>query len=115
MGVGRKRDQYSIEEDAKVKTEQVYLDLVRKYFPNLSDEEADKVLWDHTPFPMRYYIQEIESYLIEYSKLVSSSTVYGPAMSSSNSTRFAEFLNNLSDDEYERFENMIMREVQKYE
>lgn len=51
----------------------------------------------------------------EYTSARLPEAFWGPAMSPSNSTRFAEFLDNLSDDEYERFENMIMREVQIYE
>lgn len=29
-----------------------WLDLVRKYFPGISDEEADFILWERTAYPM---------------------------------------------------------------
>lgn len=54
-----------------MKTEKNYLDLVRDYFPNVSDKEADWILWEKTPFPMRMDEQEIGRYLAEYKKEVS--------------------------------------------
>lgn len=50
----------------EIKTEKTYLDLVRDYFPNVSDKEADSILWDKTCFPMRIDEKEIERYLVEY-------------------------------------------------
>lgn len=29
-----------------------WIELVKKYFPNVSDEEADFILWEKTAFPM---------------------------------------------------------------
>ena len=29
-----------------------WIDLVRKYFPNASEEECDFILWNRTAFPM---------------------------------------------------------------
>lgn len=29
-----------------------WIELVKKYFPNASDEEADFILWEKTAFPM---------------------------------------------------------------
>lgn len=51
-----------------METEKNYLDLVRDYFPNVSDKEADWILWYKTPFPMRMDEQEIGRYLAEYKK-----------------------------------------------
>lgn len=104
-----------------MKTVQVYIDIVKKYFPNLSDEEADKVLWGHTPFPMRDDIQEIERYLIEYKESLDVDehmhrfTVPYRETEVSNSTRFAEFLEGLSEDQYNNFEENIKGDLQKYE
>lgn len=95
-----------------MKTEQVYLDLVRKYFPEVSYKEATNILWKGTPFPMRDDIPTLEKYLIEYKESLDNAfDVDNP----SNIDRFGDFLDNLNDAEYERFENMIMREVQIYE
>lgn len=52
----------------RIDTEKNYIDLVREYFPNVSDKEADSILWDKTPFPMRMDEQEIGRYLAEYKK-----------------------------------------------
>jgi len=52
----------------EIKTEKTYLDLVRDYFPDTSDKEADWILWEKTPFPMRMDEQEIGRYLAEYKK-----------------------------------------------
>lgn len=93
-----------------MKTAQVYLDLVKKYFPSLSDVEADKILWNSTPFPMRDDIPTIESYLIQRSLDISFEIE-----SLSNSTRFAEFLDGLSEDQYNNFEENIKGDLQKYE
>lgn len=57
-------------ETTEIKTESNYLDLVRDYFPNISDEEADHILWTKTPFPMRMDEKEIAIYLAEYKKEV---------------------------------------------
>lgn len=40
-------------------------DLVRKYFPNASDEECDFILWERTAFPVSS-IETIEKQIIEY-------------------------------------------------
>jgi hypothetical protein len=29
-----------------------WIELVKEYFPNISDEEADFILWEQTAFPM---------------------------------------------------------------
>lgn len=31
--------------------EKSWLDLVREYFPDADDKEADDILWEHTAFP----------------------------------------------------------------
>ena len=30
----------------------IYIDLVKEYFPDASDDEADYILWEFTTFPM---------------------------------------------------------------
>lgn len=47
-------------------TELSFIDLVKEYFPNVSDKEADSILWDKTCFPIRTDEKEIERDLIEY-------------------------------------------------
>ena len=51
-----------------MKTEKNYLDLVREYFDDISDEKADWILWERTPFPMITDEKEIRRYLAEYKK-----------------------------------------------
>lgn len=52
--------------EIRIDTEKNFLDLVKKYFPDVSDKEADAILWDKTCFPMRTDEEEIERYLVEY-------------------------------------------------
>ena len=33
-------------------SELTWIELVKKYFPNVEDEEADFILWELTAFPM---------------------------------------------------------------
>lgn len=42
-------------------------DLVRKYFPNASDEECDFILWNRTAFPFAS-VDIIEKQIKEYKK-----------------------------------------------
>ena len=37
-----------------------WIDLVRKYFPNAADEEANDILWERTGFPCFWNIPEDE-------------------------------------------------------
>jgi len=39
-----------------------WIGLVKKYFPNASDEEADFILWEKTSFPMGG-LKEVEEQL----------------------------------------------------
>lgn len=47
-----------------------YLELVKEYFPDVSDEVADWILWEKTPFPMIADEKGIRKYLTEYKKEV---------------------------------------------
>lgn len=53
-----------------METEKNYLDLVREYFPGISDKEADWILWKKTPFPMRMDEPSIIEYLAIYKEEV---------------------------------------------
>ena len=44
-------------------------ELVRKYFPNASDEECDFILWNKTAFPMGR-IETVEQQIQQYKKLL---------------------------------------------
>ena len=44
-----------------------WIELVKKYFPNISDEEADFILWEKTAFPMGG-LEMVEEQLKELSK-----------------------------------------------
>ena len=35
-----------------------WIELVKEYFPEVSDAEADRILWDETGFPRFWYIPE---------------------------------------------------------
>lgn len=104
-----------------MKTEQMYIDLVKQYFPDLTDEEADQLLWDSTPFPMRNDLPTIGKYLEDCAKegrridlrAAMPESLRGTDLS--NSTRFAEFLDGLSEDQYNNFKENIKGDLQKYE
>ena len=42
-----------------------WLDLVREYFPNITDEVADCILWEHTGFPSFWRLGEDNSTIEE--------------------------------------------------
>jgi len=42
-----------------------WIDLVRDYFPNASDEECDFILWEKTAFPMCGF-DKVKEQLEEY-------------------------------------------------
>lgn len=45
----------SIQEERKA----TWLDIVREYFPDATEEHANLLLWEHTPFPMggEFYVR----------------------------------------------------------
>lgn len=53
-----------------------WLDLVRKYFPDATDEEADYILWEHTAFPFAG-IEYIEMQIKKYRFYIGSYYDYG--------------------------------------
>ena len=42
-----------------------WLDLVREYFPDATDEEGDYILWEHTAFPFAS-VKHIEMQIAKY-------------------------------------------------
>jgi hypothetical protein len=44
-----------------------FYDLVRKHFPNATDDECEYILWEKTPFPM-VTSRIIEAYIIDFAK-----------------------------------------------
>ena len=42
----------------EMKDKKSWIDLVREYFPNISDEGADALLWEYTGFPCFWNIPE---------------------------------------------------------
>lgn len=42
-----------------------WIDLVRKYFPNATDEEADFILWEKTCFPFGN-VSQVEKQIKEF-------------------------------------------------
>lgn len=45
-----------------------YLDLVREYFPNASDDELDGILWEKTAFPLETREDELRKQLAHFKR-----------------------------------------------
>ena len=43
-----------------------WIDLVKQYFPNATDEECTSILWEKTPFPISTDVELIKTYLENY-------------------------------------------------
>jgi len=51
LGKKGQRAMREAEGKGEMKDKKSWIDLVREYFPNISDEDADALLWEYTGFP----------------------------------------------------------------